>query len=99
MVLWTLAGPTRRLGAAFAVASAAALVLAPLSALFATAQFALRSAFDLGALVPLLDDSALGRGDWRRCTALSCPRRAAAWGGRRSSAAGWRWRSWRRSRA
>ena len=62
VVLCTLAGPTRRLGAAFAVASAAALVLAPLSALFATAQFALRSVFDLGALVPLLDDSALGRG-------------------------------------
>ena len=62
VVGWILAGPRRALGRAFAAASVAALVLTPLSVLFATAQFALRSAFDLGALVPLLDDSALGRG-------------------------------------
>ena len=62
VVCWTLAGSGRTLGRAFAVASGAALVLTLLSVLFATAQFALRSAFDLGALVPLMDDSARGRG-------------------------------------
>jgi copper transport protein len=47
---------------AFAVSSAVALVAIPVYAVIATADFALRSAFDLGALFPLLDASAFGRG-------------------------------------
>jgi copper transport protein len=52
----------RALGVAFAVACALALVAVPVYVLLATADFALRSVFDLGALVPLLSVSAFGRG-------------------------------------
>jgi copper transport protein len=47
---------------AFAVAAAVALLAIPIYVLLATADFALRSAFDVGALVPLLRTSAFGRG-------------------------------------
>jgi copper transport protein len=46
----------------FAVASAVALLAAPVYLLLATAQFALRSVFDLPDVVPLLDVSSFGRG-------------------------------------
>ena len=46
----------------FAIASAVALIAIPIYIDMATAQFALRSAFDLGNVVPLLRDSAFGRG-------------------------------------
>jgi copper transport protein len=52
----------RPLEIAFGVASVLALVAIPIYLLMATAQFALRSAFDVGALVPLLRASAFGRG-------------------------------------
>jgi copper transport protein len=52
----------RALSIAFGVAALVALVAIPIYVLMATAQFALRSTFDLGALVPLLRDSAFGRG-------------------------------------
>jgi copper transport protein len=54
-----------RLGAvsvAFGLAALIGLVAIPVYVLMATAQFALRSTFDLGALFPLLRDSAFGRG-------------------------------------
>jgi len=57
--------PETRLRAAslaFGVAALVALVAIPIYVLMATADFALRSTFDLGALVPLLRDSAFGRG-------------------------------------
>ncbi len=47
---------------AFAVALAVALVATPVYVVMATAQFALRSVFDLGAVVPLARASAFGRG-------------------------------------
>jgi copper transport protein len=47
---------------AFGVAAAVGLVAIPVYVDMATAQFALRSSFDLGDLVPLLRDSAFGRG-------------------------------------
>jgi copper transport protein len=46
----------------FALASAIALLAAPVYILMATAQFALRSVFDLPDVVPLVDVSAFGRG-------------------------------------
>jgi copper transport protein len=52
----------RALTIAFVVASGLALVAVPVYVVLATADFALRSAFDLGALVPLLSVSAFGRG-------------------------------------
>jgi copper transport protein len=52
----------RAVSLAFGVASLVALVAIPIYVLMATADFALRSTFDLGALVPLLRDSAFGRG-------------------------------------
>jgi copper transport protein len=52
----------RVVSVAFAVAALIALVAIPVYVLMATAQFALRSTFDLGDLVPLLRDSAFGRG-------------------------------------
>jgi copper transport protein len=52
----------RAVSIAFGVAALIALVAIPIYVLMATAQFALRSTFDLGALVPLLRDSAFGRG-------------------------------------
>src|SRR5262249_23930741 len=39
-----------------------AIVAAPVYAVLTTAEFALRSAFDLGAIVPLIHQSAFGRG-------------------------------------
>jgi copper transport protein len=52
----------RWLSIAFGVAAIVALVAIPIYVLMATAEFALRSTFDLGVLVPLLRDSAFGRG-------------------------------------
>jgi copper transport protein len=47
---------------AFAAAIAVALVATPIYVLLATAQFALRSFWSFGALFPLMDVSAFGRG-------------------------------------
>jgi len=52
----------RALSAAFLVALALALLAVPAYLLAATAQFALRSVLDLGALVPLVRASVFGRG-------------------------------------
>jgi copper transport protein len=52
----------RALNVALWVSLAVALVATPVYLDLATAQFALRSAFDVGALVPLLHVSAFGRG-------------------------------------
>ena len=53
----------RALNVALAVAVAVALVAIPIYVLVATAQFSLRSTFDLGAIVPVARDSSFGR-DW-----------------------------------
>ena len=53
---------TRALSIAFFVALALALVATPVYVVMSTAKFALRSAFDLGAVVPLARASAFGRG-------------------------------------
>ena len=55
----------RALSVALAVSLAVALVAAPIYVLAATAQFALRSFWSFGALVPLMSVSAFGRG-WLR---------------------------------
>ncbi len=47
---------------AFGVATAVALIVTPVYVQLATAQFALRSAFDIGDVVPLARASAFGRG-------------------------------------
>ena len=52
----------RAVSIAFFVSAAVALVAIPFYTLLATADFALRSVTDVGALVPLLDVSAFGRG-------------------------------------
>jgi len=52
----------RALSIAFAAALAVGLVATPLYVLLATAQFALRSFWSFGALIPLMDVSAFGRG-------------------------------------
>ena len=52
----------RAVSIAFGVASAVALVAIPVYVVMATAQFALRSSFDLGNVLPLVRDSAFGRG-------------------------------------
>jgi copper transport protein len=52
----------RALTIAFAAASAIGLIAIPVYLDVATAEFSLRSAFDVGALVPLLDASAFGHG-------------------------------------
>ncbi len=52
----------RAVSVAFWIALAVALVAAPVYVLVATAQFALRSVWSLGALVPLMRVSAFGRG-------------------------------------
>jgi len=57
-----LAGGLRGISVAFLAASAVALVATPIYVLLATAQFALRSFWALGALVPLMGVSAFGRG-------------------------------------
>jgi copper transport protein len=62
----------RAVSTASFAAAAIALVSAPIYVVIATAQFALRSVFDLGAVFPLLHDSAFGRGylDFELCFAL-----------------------------
>jgi copper transport protein len=57
---------------AFFASSAVALVAIPVYVIVATAEFALRSVFDLGDLVPLVRVSAFGRGylDLELCFAL-----------------------------
>ena len=52
----------RAVTVAFAVSSAVAFISIPIYLLLATADFALRSVFALGALVPLVRVSAFGRG-------------------------------------
>jgi copper transport protein len=52
----------RAVSIAFFVASAVALVAIPVYAFFATAQFALRSVWNVGAIVPLMRASSFGRG-------------------------------------
>jgi copper transport protein len=52
----------RAVSAAFAAAVAVGLVATPIYVLLATAQFALRSFWSFGALVPLMGVSAFGRG-------------------------------------
>jgi copper transport protein len=51
----------RPLNIAFAVAVAVALLAIPVYVVVATAQFTLRSVFDLGAIVPVARDSSFGR--------------------------------------
>jgi copper transport protein len=62
----------RGLSIAFAVASVVGLIAIPVYLLVATADFALRSVFAIGALVPLFHVSAFGRGylDLWLCFAL-----------------------------
>jgi copper transport protein len=62
IVVRPLRGPPRALAISFATALAVALVAVPVYTLLATAQFALRSFWSFGALVPLLRTSAFGRG-------------------------------------
>jgi copper transport protein len=52
----------RAVSVAFGIAAAIALIATPVYVVMATAQFALRSVFDLGNVVPLVRDSAFGRG-------------------------------------
>jgi copper transport protein len=52
----------RAVSVAFGISAFVGLVAIPVYVDMATAQFALRSAFDLGDVVPLLRDSAFGRG-------------------------------------
>jgi copper transport protein len=52
----------RSVSIAFGVASAVALLAIPVYVVMSTADFALRSAFDLGNVLPLVRDSAFGRG-------------------------------------
>jgi copper transport protein len=52
----------RAVSIAFGIVSAIGLVAIPVYVDMATAQFSLRSAFDVGALVPLFRQSAFGRG-------------------------------------
>jgi copper transport protein len=52
----------RAVSLAFGIATVVALVAIPVYVDLATAQFALRSAFDIGNLVPLMRSSAFGRG-------------------------------------
>jgi len=52
----------RAVSVAFVVTAAIALVATPVYLLLATAQFALRSWYDIGALVPLIRASSFGRG-------------------------------------
>ncbi|HEX9417389.1 MAG TPA: CopD family protein [Gaiellaceae bacterium] len=62
----------RWVSVAFFVAAGATLVATPIYVALATAQFTLRSVFDLGAIVPLMRSSAFGRGflDLWLCVAL-----------------------------
>ena len=56
------AGDLRGVTKAFGVASAVALVVAPVYLVMSTAQFSLRSPFALGDVLPLLDVSEFGKG-------------------------------------
>ena len=62
----------RALSVAFWIVLAVALVATPVFMLLATADFAVRSVFDLGALLPLVRSSAFGRGflDLELCLVL-----------------------------
>src|SRR5581483_6206610 len=62
----------RAVSIAFLVASAVGLLAIPVYLDIATAEFSLRSAFDVGSIVPLLRASAFGRGyvDLELCFAL-----------------------------
>ena len=51
-----------RVSIAFGIAAVIGLIATPVYVEMATAQFALRSAFDLGNVLPLVRDSAFGRG-------------------------------------
>jgi copper transport protein len=52
----------RAVSIAFGIAAAVGLIAIPVYVVMATAQFALRSAFDFGNVFPLVRDSAFGRG-------------------------------------
>jgi copper transport protein len=52
----------RAVSIAFCIAAAVALVAIPVYVVMSTADFALRSTFDLGNVLPLVRDSAFGRG-------------------------------------
>ena len=52
----------RAVSVAFGIAAVIALIATPVYVVMATAQFALRSVFDLGNVLPLVRDSAFGRG-------------------------------------
>jgi copper transport protein len=69
-----------RVSVAFGAASVVGLVAIPVYVLLATADFALRSVFSIGALVPLMRASAFGRGmlDLWLCFALFVAAGAAA---------------------
>lgn len=62
----------RWVSGAFVIAAAVGLMAAPVYALLSTADFALRSVWDIGSLVPLMRASAFGRGmlDLELCFAL-----------------------------
>jgi copper transport protein len=62
----------RAVSIAFAISSVVGLLAIPFYTLLATADFALRPVTDVGALIPLLDVSAFGRGylDLELCFAL-----------------------------
>ena len=62
IVVRPLGSPQRALSTAFWAALTLALVAVPVYVLLATAQFALRHAWSVGALVPLMRTSAFGRG-------------------------------------
>ena len=62
VVIRPLRGSPRALSIGFWAALAVALVAVPVYVLLATAQFALRHAWSIGALVPLMRTSAFGRG-------------------------------------
>ena len=62
IVVRPLGSPQRALSIAFWAALTLALVAVPVYVLLATAQFALRDAWSVGALVPLMRTSAFGRG-------------------------------------
>jgi copper transport protein len=52
----------RAVSIAFGIAAAVGLIAIPVYVVMSTAQFALRSSFDLGNVLPLARDSAFGRG-------------------------------------
>jgi copper transport protein len=62
VVIRPLGGAPRALSVAFWLALAVALIAVPVYVLLATAQFALRSAWSIGTLLPLMRTSAFGRG-------------------------------------